>query len=172
MNKTSMKCHVLTFFLIMLAAVTFAEAKIIIGEISGAAGEEVLVPIYLEDAAADTAMVFLRLDYDTARLEEPVSIANGAIASGEHTVEFYVPEEGRVNIMVDGGDNLTAFTSQNGEVAVITFPIKEGVIGEANVSLTEMPVIPKSGLLDTEGKNVTHTVQSGTITRINDWVQY
>lgn len=173
MSKSVLRCFYV-FTCLCIAAVLLAEAKITIGAVNGAAGAEVLVPVSLEDAATDTTMVFLRLDYDDSILEEPTVIVKGTIASEEHTVELYVPEAGRVNILIDGGDDFAAFTGQNGEVAVITFQIKEGAGHQeaAAIDLTVEPILPKSGLVNTEGKNVAHSVQSGTVTRIADWHQY
>lgn len=151
----------------------FPDAKITIGSVSGLSGTAVQVPVSIADAETDSTMVYLRLDYDDSKLEAPTVIEKGAIASANHTVELHVPESGRVNILVDGGADFSAFTAQNGEVAVITFSIKSGQSGEAAVTLTDSGSLPKSGLLDTTGKNVNHTVQAGSITSgITEWSLY
>jgi hypothetical protein len=152
---------------ILLAAGSAMGDTLKVGSASGVTpGDTVQVPISLENASTDATAFLLRLDYDPAVLSFE-SVSDGAIWAAGHTLELYLPEPGRINIIVDDPSGSSAFTARQGVLATMVFTLKQQTAqhySDITLTSTLTSSLPASGLLDTSGQNISHNVTSGRVT--------
>lgn len=141
-----------------------AAQTVAIGTDSGKPGESVSLPVDLTATMNCTALL-LRLDFDSARLENPSVTAGDLITSG-HSIDCFSPAPGRVNIAIYATDGAPAFTALSGLLFHLNFTVKAGASpGETVITLTNngVPALPAKNLIKATGGTAGITVTPGTV---------
>ncbi len=162
--KKSINVVLFLFLFSALLNIAYGQTSIEIGETGGRHGETVHVPVELS-SDTDYVALLLRLEYDADRLI-PEEVHHGALMTLFHSIDFFSPEEGRINIIVYGYNQYAAFIEQNGIIAAIEFLIKplapQGV-AEIFITAAGAPDLPSSQLVDSLGNILNPEVISGKV---------
>ncbi len=138
----------------------FTERKLRAGSVAGVAGTTVTVPIEIIPYGDEVAAGFT-LEYDAAKLTNP-RVSLGAAAPAGSSLTVNLNERGRIGILVDSIEAITASATPK-SIVMVTFEVApDAPTGDTPLSVTG--TLAPLGLADETGKMLTTEYRAGTVT--------
>lgn len=120
----------------------------------------VIVPIEMTSVGNEVAMSFT-LDYDPSILADP-RITLGKFAPADSTLTVNIKEPGRIGILIDSANAMTASAMPRG-FAMVSFDVKTNASAEASIYLYLTDSLAARGISDRMGNSLSTRYIGGTV---------
>ena len=129
-----------------------------VGSQTAGIGKQVIVPVELTPNGDETAMSFT-LEYDATMLANP-RVTLGEFALANSTLTFNINEPGRIGILIDSAESMTA-SAMPKELLTVTFDVIGDGEGTTEVKLTGS--LAAIGISDADGNSLAARYRDGKV---------